>query len=328
MSEKEQKSWVIQIKRQGPPSVLEYTTHLLDSLKDDEILLEQKAIGFNFLDIFFRNGTFPITGFPAPIGVEAAGVISAKGIAVKHFELGERVAYWWSMGAYADRKVVNMKDIFRIPDNVPFDQAASILVKGLTAYMLVNDSYSIKKGDIVLIHAVTGGVGTLLSRWAKSLGATIIGTVGSSAKKDIAVNNLVDHVIALDSQDLVREVRAFTGGKGINALYDSVGQDTFNKSVELITKGGSAVLFGWSSGMPVIDQEYLLNQGIKYVRASFNTYWPALKDQNGVVNEVFEAYQTGIFGQINPTVYALANAAEAHIDVEARKTTGPIIFHP
>ncbi len=319
---------VIQIIKQGPPDVLEYTTQQLEKTGDDEVLIEQKAIGFNFLDIFYRNGTFPLNSFPAPIGIEAAGVVSAKGRAVTNFELGDRVAYWSSMGAYADRKVVNVKDLFKVPDSVAFDQAASVLVKGLTAYMLVKGSYPIKKGDVVLIHAVSGGVGSLLSRWAKSLGATVIGTVGSMAKKQVAVNNLVDHVIALDSQDFVQEIMSFTGGKGINVVYDSVGQDTFNKSVELFTSGGSAVLFGWSSGMPVIDEEDLNKKGIKYVRARFNDYWLTLKNPAEVVGEVFGAFQAGIFGDIRPTIYALADAAQAHTDVEARKTTGAIIFHP
>ncbi len=319
---------VVQITKQGPPSVLEYTIQDLKTLGEDEVLIEQKAIGFNFLDIFYRNGTFPLSNFPAPIGIEAAGIVSAKGTAVSNFELGDRVAYWSSMGAYADRKVVNVKDIFSMPDDVPFDQAASLLVKGLTAYMLVKYSHPIQKGDSVLIHAVSGGVGSLLSRWAKSLGATVIGTVGSMGKKEVAINNLVDHVIVKDSKDFVQEVMSFTAGKGINVLYDSVGQDTFNKSIELFTEGGSAVLFGWSSGMPVIDEEHLNKKGIKYVRARFNDYWPTLENPSGVVSEVFEAFRAGIFGEINPTVYALADAAQAHTDMEARKTTGAIIFHP
>ncbi len=319
---------VIQITKQGPPSVLAYTTQQLNKLGDDEVLIEQKAIGFNFLDIFYRNGTFPLSSFPAPIGIEATGVVSAKGRAVTNFDLGDRVAYWSSMGAYADRKLVNTKELFKLPDGVPFDQAASVLVKGLTAYMLVKGSYPIKKGDIVLIHAVSGGVGSLLSRWAKSLGATVIGTVGSLAKKEVAVNNLVDHVIALDSEDFVQEVMSFTQGKGINVVYDSVGQTTFDKSTELFPNGGSAVLFGWSSGMPVIDKENLDKKGIKFIRGRFNDYWQTLENPNEVVGEVFSAFQAGIFGDIKPTIYALADAAQAHADVEARKTTGAIIFHP
>ena len=328
MTEINEQCHVVQITKQGPPSVLEYTIADIKTLGDDEVLIEQKAIGFNFLDIFYRNGTFPLDSFPAPIGVEAAGIITVRGKAVTNFELGERIAYWWSMGAYADRKVVNVKDVFKLPDDVPFDQGASLLVKGLTAYMLLKHSYPIQKGDIVLIHAVSGGVGSLLSRWAKSLGATVIGTVGSMAKKKVAINNLVDHVIALDSEDFVQEVMSLTGGKGINVLYDSVGQDTFNKSLELFTNGGTAVLFGWSSGMPEIDEEYLNKKGVKFVRGRFNDYWPTVKNQGGIVSEVFEAFRSGIFGKITPTIYALADAAQAHADVEARKTTGAIIFHP
>ena len=328
MTEINEQCHVVQITKQGPPSVLKYTIADIKTLGDDEVLIEQKAIGFNFLDIFYRNGTFPLDSFPAPIGVEAAGIITARGKAVTNFELGERIVYWWAMGAYAERKVVNVKDIFKLPEDVPFDKGASLLVKGLTAYMLVKHSHPIQKRDIVLIHAVSGGVGSLLSRWAKYLGATVIGTVGSMAKKKIAINNLVDHVIALDSEDFVHEVMSFTGGKGINVLYDSVGQDTFNKSLELLTNGGTAVLFGWSSGMPEIDEEYLNKKRVKYVRGRFNDYWTTVENPSGVVSEIFEAFRSGIFGKINPTIYALADAAQVHADVEARKTTGAIIFHP
>lgn len=319
---------VVQITKQGPPSVLEYSTQQLIPPGNDEVLIEQKAIGLNFLDIFYRNGTFPLSSFPAPIGIEAAGVVTAKGSAVTNFNLGDRVAYWSSMGAYSNRKVANVKDIYKLPDDVPFDQAASFFVKGLTAYMLVKHSYTIKKGDIVLIHAVSGGVGSLLSRWAKSLGATVIGTVSTSAKKQAALDNLVDHVIVLESQDFKQEVMAITAGKGINAVYDSVGKNTFDKSTELFTNGGSAILFGWSSGMPLINEEDLEKKGIKYVRASLYSYWPTLNSPNEVVSEVFKAFQSGIFGEIKPTVYALSDAAQAHADMEARKTTGPIIFRP
>jgi len=328
MTKVNKQSRVVQITKQGPPSVLEYTTQPLPTLNDKEVLIDQKAIGFNFLDIFYRNGTFPMSNFPAPIGIEAAGTITEIGNAVIDFKLGDRVVYWSSMGAYADRKVVDMKDIFKIPDNVSFDQAASFFVKGLTAYMLIKDSFPIKRGDTVLIHAVSGGVGSLLSRWAKSVGATVIGTVGSSTKKQVAINNLVDHVIALDAQDFVQEVLSFTGGKEIDVVYDSVGKDTFNQSIELIVNGGSAVLFGWSSGMPVIDKEYMDKKGVKYVKGKLNDYWLTLDYPGDVVDQVFAAFQTGIFGDSIPTIYALADAEKAHMDVEARKTTGAIIFHP
>lgn len=319
---------VVQITKAGPPSVLEFATQHLNIMEDDQVLIEQKSIGLNYLDIFYRNGTIPLPSFPSPIGLEASGIIIAKGDLVENFELGDRVAYHASLGAYADRKLVNVKDIFKMPDDVSFDVAAAFLVKGLTAYMLVNYAHPIKKGDVVLIHAVSGGVGSLLSRWAKSLGATVIGTVGSSAKKQVAINNKVDYVIALDSQDFVTEIMTFTKGKGINVVYDSVGLTTFNKSTELLINGGTAVLFGWSSGMPVIDEEMLNNKGIKYVSASLNKYLPTIESQEKVVAELFEVFLAGIFGEINPTIYALADVVQAHTDMEARKTTGMIVFHP
>jgi NADPH2:quinone reductase len=320
-------SRVVLLTKQGPPSVLKYTTRPLNPPGDNELLIGQRAIGLNFVDIFYRNGTFPVSSFPAPIGSEAAGIVTAKGSAVTNFELGDRVVHR-TMGAYADRKVVNAKDVFKLPDDVSFDEAAAFFVKGLTAYMLVKDAHPIKKGDVVLIHAVSGGVGSLLSKWAKYLGATVIGTVGSGAKKEVAINNGVDEVIALDSQDFVAEVMSFTAGKGIDVVYDGVGETTFDKSTELFTNGGTAVLFGWPSGMPVINQEMLDKKGIKFSRSALNVYWGRLENPGEVVDELFEALRAGVFGKIKPTLYALADAAQAHTDMEGRKTTGAVIFHP
>ena len=175
---------------------------------------------------------------------------------------------------------------------------------------------------------MTGGVGTLLSSWARSLGATVIGTVGSAAKKEIALGRGFAHVVDLQTEDFADPVRALTHGKGLDAVYDSIGETTFQKSVALVKEGGSAVLYGWSSGMPVVDQEQLAFQKIHFVRPALKDYLPEREHMDGAIAEVFELVRNGTFEVQQPTVYALADAAMAHADLEARKTTGSIVLQP
>jgi NADPH2:quinone reductase len=194
--------------------------------------------------------------------------------------------------------------------------------------MLLHQGHAIKAGEVVLIHAMTGGVGTLLSDWARSLGATVIGTVESAAKKDLALGRGFAHVVNLQAEDVAAEVRALTHGQGLDAVYDSIGESTFQQSVALVKEGGSAVLYGWSSGMPVVDQELLAQRKIHFVRPALKNYLPERKKMDGAIAEVFDLVRSGILKVQKPTVYSLADAATAHADLEARKTTGSIILQP
>ncbi|SFT02192.1 quinone oxidoreductase family protein [Mucilaginibacter polytrichastri] len=321
-------SGVVSIEHTGSPDVLKYQTTILKEAGEGEVLIAQKSIGVNFVDIFFRNGTFPMEAYPAPIGSEAAGVIEAVGPGVKDFVVGDRVAYPFSVGAYAESRIIPAASLFKLPDDISFDQAAAVLVKGLTAHMLLKQSYGVKAGDIVLIHAMTGGVGTLLSAWARALGAIVIGTVGSATKKELALKRGFEHVVDLQSQDFAEVVNEVTQGKGLDAVYDGTGEATFQKSIELIKAGGSAILYGWLSGMPIINAEEMEQRKIQYVNPALYKYLENREKIALAVTGIFNLVREGILDVQKPTVYALADAAKAHADLESRKTTGSIILKP
>jgi NADPH2:quinone reductase len=321
-------SAVVLIEKPGAPDVLKYETVALQQPGPGEVLIDQKAIGVNYVDVFFRNGTFPMPAYPSPIGLEAAGVVTAIGAGVTEFAVGDRIAYHSAPGAYAEKRVLNASDIFRLPADITFDHAAAVMLKGLTAHMLVTHSHKVKAGDVVLIHAMTGGVGTLLSYWARSLGATVIGTVGSAAKKGIALARGFAHVVNLQAEDFADKVNEVTQGAGIDAVYDGTGEATFAKSLILVKNGGSAVLYGWSSGMPVVDEALIAQKHIQYVHPALNSYL-ADKEQTAIaLAEVFEHVRRGTFALQSSAIYALADAATAHADLESRKTTGSIVLHP
>ncbi|OMP76137.1 quinone oxidoreductase [[Flexibacter] sp. ATCC 35208] len=298
---------------------LKYQTVELRPPGPQEVLIRQKAIGVNYVDVFFRNGTFPVDAFPAPIGLEAAGIIEQVGDAVKQFAPGDRVAYYGTAGAYAEHKVLNENELYKLPDDITFEQAASVMVKGLTAHMLLKASHEVKAGEVVLVHAMMGGVGSLLSAWARSIGATVIGTVGNAAKKELALKRGFQKVINLQNEQLTEVV---------DVVYDGIGKTTFQQSLELIKPGGTAVLYGWPSGMPDIDTQWMEDRNIHFVTAVLNHY-PAYQDKSGkAMEEIFDLIRKGVLSIENPTIYSLADAAKAHADLESRKTTGSIILQP
>ncbi len=321
-------SGIVRIEQTGPPNALKYQTITLKQPGEGEVLINQKSIGVNYVDVFFRNGTFPMDGYPAPVGLEAAGVIEAVGAGVNDFVVGDRVAYYFSPGAYAEKRLLNAGELFKLPDDISFDQAASIMVKGLTVHMLIKQSHEIKAGEVVLIHAMTGGVGTLLSKWARAAGATVIGTVGSAAKKELALRDGFEHVVNLQSEDFADKVISVTEGKGVDVVYDGVGEATFQRSLALVKEGGSAVLFGWPSGMPVIDMELMEQRKIRLVRAVLNNYLADREKMTRAIAEIFELLRKGVFDVQKPSFYSLSDAATAHADLESRKTTGSIILRP
>lgn len=321
-------SGVVLIEQPGSPDVLKYYNRTLPQPGPDEVLIAQKAIGVNFLDVFFRNGTFPMDQYPAPIGLEAAGIISAVGTGVNDLRVGDRVAYYASAGAYAESRIINANEIFKLPADISFDQAAAVMIKGLTAHMLIRQSHAVKSGEVVLIHAMTGGVGTLLSQWVRALGATVIGTVGNAAKKNVALKRGFNQVIDLGSEDLVDAVNQFTGGNGVDVVYDGTGKATFERSLAVVKDGGSAVLYGWPSGMPEIDKELMSRRKIKFAFDALNDY-PLYQDKSGKgMPEIFDLLRNGIFEPEQSSFYSLTQAFTAHADMESRKTTGSIILKP
>ncbi len=318
---------IVRIEKPGPPEVLKYETVELPALQENEVLINQKAIGLNFLDVMFRDGRFPTDAYPATLGLEAAGIIEAIGSGVTGFVMGDRVAYYGTSGAYAEFKIINVADIFKLPEDITFDQAAATMIKGLTAHMLIKESYQVKAGDFVLVQAVTGGVGSLLSAWAKSLGAKVIGTVGSPRKKQLATARGLKYVIDLQNEDFSERVAAITNGKGVDVVYDSTGKETFNQFVKVIIKGGTIVSFGAATGWPEPDLKMMEERGVRYVQGILNNYAGYQNKKSEAVIEVLDRVTEGIL-HVEPTIYALSDAARAHADLESRKTTGSIILKP
>jgi len=323
-----QESGIVRLTRQGPPSVLKYVREPIRMPKVHEVSIRQEAIALNFVDVLFRNGSFPLNQFPATIGVEAAGVIDAIGSGVYDWAVGDRVSYYFSLGAYAERRLIDPRYLIKLPDDITFDQAASLLAKGLTARMLVKQAYPVGPGNIVLVHAAAGGVGSLVSRWAKSLGATVIGTVGSEAKKGIVEQYGLDLVVALDRENLTERLHSLTDGKDADVVFDGVGKATFDKSVQLTRQGGTIVLYGSASGAPEIDFGFLQSKQINFLQPSLGQFLPNQSSINQATSELFDAFRIGVLGTVEPSVYLLSNVAQAHLDLEASRTTGSVIFHP
>jgi NADPH2:quinone reductase len=323
------KSGIVKIYKQGAPSVLGYEKETIGEPGLGQVRLRQEAIGLNFVDTYFRDGRFPVKSFPYVPGVEAAGVIEAVGPWVTEFKTGDRVGYHFIPGAYAEERIVSTNQLIHIPDDVTIEETAAVLVKGFTARMLVKSIHAVSEGDTILVHAAAGGVGSLVTKWAKALGATVIGTVGSEEKREIALENGVDYVFLAECDGFVNSVNDITGGKGVDVVYDGVGRDTFTHSIDLIRKGGKIVLYGSSSGQPEkIDHAALRRKAINLVTPALSAYIPDYETLKLFAEDTFAAIQEGIFGKLAITRYPLSKANEAQSDLEARKTTGSVILIP
>ena len=293
-----------------------------------EVLLRQSACGLNFIDVYQRDGLYPAGDLPAVLGMEAAGVVEALGEGVEHFQVGERVAYPMCQGAYAEARVIAADRLVRLPDSVSDRQAAAIMLKGLTAQYLLFRSYPVKRGDSILVYAAAGGVGLLLSQWAKHLGACVIGCVGSEEKAELARANGCDHTILYRHEDIPARVREITDGEGVAAAYDSVGKDTFMDSLDSLSPFGVMVSYGNASG-PVepFSPGILAPKGSLYVtRPTLATHIATRELLDEGAGRLFAAVTDGLLHiQINQT-YPLAETAQAHRDLEARKTTGSTVL--
>jgi NADPH2:quinone reductase len=320
----------IRMSKVGGPEVLEYVNVELGEPGPGEVLIRQHAIGVNFLDIYFRIGLYPVP-LPAGMGQEGAGVIEKVGPGVTHVKVGDRVAYAGRpAGSYAQARVMPADILIKLPDAITFEQAASMMLQGMTVQYLLNSTYKVQKGDTVLFHAAAGGVGSIACQWIKALGATMIGTVGSPEKAALAKSLGCDHTILYREEDFVKRVREITGGKGVPVVYDSIGKDTFMKSLDCLAPLGTMVTFGNASGpVPPLDVSILAGKGsIKVTRPTLTTY---------VLNrELLEPMAADLFnrvmsGQVKIDIskrYPLEQAAQAQRDMEERKTTGSIILIP
>jgi NADPH2:quinone reductase len=321
----------ILIHETGGPEVLRFEQYDPESPGPGEALIRHEAIGVNFIDIYHRTGLYPLPHLPAVIGMEGAGIVEAIGKGVSEVSVGDRVAYaGLPPGAYAEMRVIPAHRLVVLPQNISTRQAAGMMLRGMTARYLLHGCHRVKPGDTILIHAAAGGVGTIVCQWAKQLGATVIGTVGSQEKAEIARSNGCDHPILYREEDFTSRVKEITGGRGVDVVYDSVGRETFMKSLDCLRPMGTMVSFGQSSGtVPPLDLGILSAKGSLFLtRPTLMTYTANREDLLAHARDLFEAVGSGIVKvQIGGT-YSLADAATAHRDIESRRTTGSTILIP
>ncbi|WP_394689551.1 quinone oxidoreductase family protein [Hoeflea sp.] len=321
----------IVISTHGGPEVLEWRDHEAGTPGPGEVLIRQEAVGLNFIDVYFRTGLYPApNGLPLVPGNEGVGVVEAIGEGVTALKIGDRVAYAGPIGAYAQQRVIAADRLVKVPDGIALDVAASMMLKGMTAEYLLRRTFEVKPGDTILFHAAAGGVGLIAGQWAKALGATVIGTVGSAEKAKLASANGYDHVINYREEDFVSRVKDITGGKGVDVVYDSVGKDTFPGSLDCLRPRGMWASFGQSSGpIDPINIGILSQKGSLYAtRPTLFTYIASRAELEASASALFDVVVKGdVKIEINQR-YPLAEAARAHSDLEARKTSGTTVLLP
>ncbi len=320
----------MRIHETGGPEVLRWEDVDVGAPSSGKVRLRQTAVGLNFVDTYFRSGLYPLAALPAVIGMEGAGVITELGADVSEFQIGDRVAYAGGIGSYAEQRLMPADRLVNVPDTVDDQQAAAMMLKGLTTQYLLRGCYEVKPGDTILIHAAAGGVGLLVCQWAKHLGATVIGTVGTEEKAALAKSHGCDHPILYRQENFVQRVRDLTGGEGVPVVYDSVGRDTFEGSLDCLRPLGLMVTFGQSSGsVPPLAVHELTSRGSLYLaRPTLATYTATREALTANAAELFEVVEQGAVKiEINQT-YTLADAAQAHRDLEDRKTTGATVLIP
>ena len=315
----------------GGPEVMRWEDIDPGSPEPGEALVRHDAVGLNFIDVYHRTGLYPLPALPAIPGMEGAGIVEEIGEGVTEVAVGDRVAYAGvPPGAYAQVRRIPAHRLVKLPDDISFDQGAAMMLQGMTARYLLRGCFDVKRGDTILIHAAAGGVGSIVCQWAKHLGATVIGTVGSEQKAEIAKANGCDHPILYNTEDFSARTREITDGAGVDVVYDSVGQATFTQSLDSLRPMGMTVSFGQSSGpVPPVDLGLLAARGSLFVtRPSLMVYTADRQDLVDHAEDLFEVVQNGAVRiEINQT-YPLAEAARAHQDLEARKTTGSTILIP
>ena len=321
----------VRIHEPGSADVLQWETVTVGDPAPDEVRIAHTAVGLNYIDVYHRSGLYPLPAMPATLGLEAAGVVEAVGHAVRDFRPGDRVAYASPpTGAYAEARLISAARVVPIPNGIEDQQAAAMMLKGMTAQYLLRRTYRVQPGDAVLIHAAAGGVGLIACQWAKHLGALVIGTVGTDEKAELALANGCDHAIVYSREDFPRRVRRITDGDGVAVVYDSVGQATLEGSLECLKPLGMMVSFGNASGaIPAIDPSVLAAKGsLFFTRPSFLTYTAAVDDLRASAHELFEVVTAGVVRIAVNQSYPLREAAMAHRDLEARVTTGSTVLLP
>lgn len=323
-------SKAIRLIANGGPEVMAYVDVEVGPPAEGEVQLRHTAIGLNFIDVYDRTGLYPMA-LPGTLGREAAGVVVAVGRKVRGFRLGDRVAYVHTApGTYCEIRNVPASRLVKLPKHIRDEQAAAIMLKGLTAQYLLRRTYRVRRGDWILVHAAAGGVGLLLCQWAKALGARTIGVVGSDAKAVLARKNGCQHTLLLGQGPLAERVRALTKGVGVAVVYDSVGKDTLMDSLDCLAPLGMMVTYGNASGPPpAISPLELSKRGSLFLtRPSLFAYIAQRKDLDAAARELFAVIKSKRVKVRIGQRYALADAAQAHRDLEARKTTGSTVLVP
>jgi NADPH2:quinone reductase len=317
----------IRVHEAGGPDVLKWEEVEIGDPGPGQVRLRQEAVGLNFIDVYHRTGLYK-QEYPFTPGVEGAGIVEAIGPNVTKVKAGDRVAYGGPLGGYAEVRLIDADRLVKLPDVISSDEAAAMMLQGMTAHMLLRQVYSVKLGDTILIHAAAGGVGLIVCQWAKTLGVTVIGTVGSDEKAELARAHGCDHPIVYTRQDFVAEVDRITGGAKLPVVYDSVGKDTFLKSLDCLRPRGLMVSFGNSSGPPdPIAPGLLAQKGSLFLtRPTLYHYTASREDLEQAAGELFDLVASGKVKVEVKQRFPLKEAAEAHRALEARETSGSTIF--
>jgi NADPH2:quinone reductase len=321
----------IRFYEHGGPEVLRVEDVTPGKPRKGEVQLRHTAIGVNYIDVYDRTGLYPIAALPSGLGREAAGIVTAVGRGVRGFKLGDRAAYVWpSPGAYSELRNVPAERMVKVPRGISDEQAAALMLKGLTAHFLIRRTYRVQRGDAILVHAAAGGVGLILCQWARALGARVIGVVGSEAKAEIARRHGCHQVLISGRDELVPGVKAFTRGAGVAVVYDAVGKDTFMESLDCLKRLGMMVTFGNASGpVPPIAPLELSKRGSLYLtRPTLFNYISTRPELEAGARELFAAVRSRKVRVVIGQKYPLARAADAHRDLASRRTTGSTVLIP
>tara|TARA_B100001741_G_C16504132_1_gene576260 strand:- start:429 stop:1400 length:972 start_codon:yes stop_codon:yes gene_type:complete len=320
----------VEIKKTGGTEVLEIKDIALSKPEPEEVSIEQKAIGLNYIDTYHRSGLYPLK-LPIGLGLEGAGIITEVGKNVKNFNVGDKISYAGiPLGSYSTHRNYPTKNLVKVPENVDLEVAATLMTKGLTTFYLLHKTYPVKSGETILFHAAAGGVGQIFGQWAKSLGCTVIGTVGSDEKINTAKENGYDYVINYNKEDFAKKVLEITDGKGVPVVYDGVGKDTLNGSIECLSIRGMMISFGNASG-PLSDinvPKMIQPKGLYLVRPSMQQYLSTREDLDEAAKVMFEKVSSGKVKIKIFKKYKLDQIVDAHKDLEGRKILGPAILIP
>ena len=321
---------IVKIEKTGGPEVLKLETINLKKPAPEEVVIEHKAIGLNFIDTYHRSGLYPVE-LPSGIGGEGAGIIKEVGSKVEGFSVGDKVGYAGApLGAYSSERNYPIKNLVKIPEGISCEVAATLMTKGLTSYYLLYKTYPVSSNETILFHAAAGGVGQIFCQWARSLGCKVIGTVGSEEKISLAKKNGCDFIINYSKDDFAKKVLKFTKGKGVSVVYDGVGKNTFHKSIECLKTRGMMVSFGNASGsLENIDvKKSIQPKGIYFTRPAMFHYLSTRDELKEGADKLFEKIKLGKIKIEIFKKYRLDDVVQAHKDLESRKITGPAIIIP